>query len=202
LLGTSNWSSNVLEWLIHSGLQSEKHATRSNQGQVTELLLRSNTVRASTPDQGTIGALFRVISITDITSLLKAQRVIDSESSRRQWQALNAGVVVSDARLPDMPIVYVNPMFEKMSGYSSGEMMGRNCRHLQGNDSDQPGLVAIRTAIHNQTNGYARLRNYRKDGSVFINELFISPVRDESGTVTHFVGIQHLESDKLQVGTK
>lgn len=202
LLGATSWSPNVLEWLSRPGLESEKHATRSHQGHDTELLLRSNTVRASTPDQGTSGALFRVISITDITALLKAQRLVDSESYRRQWQALNAGVVISDARLPDMPIVYVNPMFEKMSGYSSSEMIGRNCRYMQGTETNQPGLVAIRTAIHNQTNGYARLRNYRKDGSVFVNELFISPVRDESGAVTHFVGIQHLESDKLQAGAE
>ena len=87
-----------------------------------------------------------------------------------------------------------------MSGYSAAEVMGHNCRFLQGTDNDQPGLTAIRTAILTQTNGYARLHNRRKDGSDFVNELFISPVRDETGTVTHFVGIQHLVSDGLQSG--
>jgi PAS domain S-box-containing protein len=100
--------------------------------------------------------------------------------------------VVSDAVSPDMPVVYVNAKFEEMSGYSSAEMLGRNCRHLQGAESGQTGLVAIRQAIREKTNGYAVLRNFRKDGSLFINELFISPIRAANGEVTHFLGIQHL----------
>lgn len=197
LFGARSHSPDFLKWLAHPCQDSEKHVTRNAQGKDTELLLKSSTVRACTPDLagGDGGALYKVISISDITELMRAQRRIDSESYRRQWQALNAGVVISDARLPDMPIVYVNPMFEQMSGYSSAEVMGRNCRFLQGRDAEQPGLAAIRTAISSQSNGYARLRNYRKDGSTFVNELFISPVRDEGGVVTHFVGIQHLESD-------
>ncbi|NML87083.1 PAS domain-containing sensor histidine kinase, partial [Polaromonas sp.] len=156
LLGSASWSRDILEWLDQSGTDSdsEKHVTQSHQGRDTELLLKSTAVRASTPDLETSGAWFRVISITDITQLLRAQRQVESESYRRQWQALNAGVVISDARLPDMPIVYVNPMFEQMSGYSAAEVMGHNCRFLQGTDNDQPGLTAIRTAILTQTNGY------------------------------------------------
>jgi PAS domain S-box-containing protein len=101
---------------------------------------------------------------------------------------------VSDARLPDMPIVYVNPAFERMSGYTSAEVIGRNCRFLQGDEHHQTGLLAIREAVAHQSNGYAVLRNYRKDGTLFLNELFISAVRDKMGIVTHFVGIQHLRS--------
>lgn len=149
------------------------------------LLLKFSTVRSEM--RGT----YKVIAITDITQLIEAQQQVDSESFRRQWQALNAGVVISDARAPDMPIVFVNTMFEHMSGYASSEILGRNCRFLQGTDKDQPGIEIIRSAIKAQTNGFASLRNYRKDGSLFLNQLFISPVRDAAGTVTHFVGIQH-----------
>ena len=154
-----------------------------------QLLLKSVTLRASE------GGLFKMVAITDVTALLAAQQRVDSETNRRQWEALNAGVVISDALRPDMPIVYVNSKFEEMSGYKSSDVLGRNCRFLQGHANDQPGLVSIRAAIKNQANGYALLRNYRKDGSIFLNELFISPIKNSSGTVTHFVGIQHLHVD-------
>lgn len=149
------------------------------------LLLKVSAVRSES--RGT----YKVVAVTDITALTLAQQQVDSEPFKRQWQALNAGVVISDARAPDMPIVFVNAMFEHMSGYASTEILGRNCRFLQGTDKDQPGIATIRSAIQAQTNGFATLRNYRKDGSLFLNQLFISPVRDAAGTVTHFVGIQH-----------
>ena len=200
----------VADWLAKLAYQGQRHASRIKRGKKLELLFKSNSITApqgaepspltklgklGQPDQPSQFAQFKTIAITDITELLQAQRQVDSESSRRQWQALNAGVVISDAQQPDMPIIYVNPMFEQMSGYSSSEVLGRNCRFLQGKEPHQPGLAAIRIAISSQSNGYAKLRNYRKDGSVFINELFISPVKDAQGVVTHFVGIQHLESD-------
>jgi PAS domain S-box-containing protein len=135
------------------------------------------------------GERYRVLAVSDVTQLRTAQ--MELEASMRRWEAINAGVVISDARATDMPITYVNSMFEQMSGYAAAEVLGRNCRFLQGTDTDQPGLAPLRDAIRNQTNGYALLRNYRKDGSVFSNELFIAPIRDASGTVTHFIGVQH-----------
>jgi PAS domain S-box-containing protein len=173
------------------GQDGEAHLSRSNATDGTlQLLVKFRAITASS------GEHFKMVSITNITSVIAAQQM---EEQRRQWQAINAGVVISDARQPDMPVVYVNPMFEAMSGYSSAEMLGRNCRHLQGPEKDQPALQAIRDAIRNQSNGYAVLRNYRKDGSVFLNELFISPIKDAQGTVTHFMGIQHLRSDSVSV---
>jgi PAS domain S-box-containing protein len=163
-------------------------AISAGKAEQRHLLLKFSAVRSDT--RGT----YKVVAITDITALMQAQQQVDSEPFRRQWQALNAGVVISDARAPDMPIVFVNAMFEHMSGYTSAEILGRNCRFLQGSDKDQPGIADIGNAIKAQTNGFATLRNYRKDGSLFVNQLFISPVRDGAGTVTHFVGIQHLQA--------
>jgi PAS domain S-box-containing protein len=140
-----------------------------------------------------------MLSITNITTAMATQ---EQETQRRQWQAMNAGVVISDALAPDMPVVYVNTFFENMSGYKSEDMVGRNCRHLQGKDTDQPALNDIRLAIQNQTNGYAVLRNYRKDGSLFINELFVSPIKNENGKVTHFMGIQHLRDSSFAETSK
>ena len=194
LLAAINFESGVSEWLVTSGLVGERHATCEVKGATIDLLFKSTSVRlGNSTGGGDGGSTFKIIAITDITQLLAAQRHVNSETYRRQWQALNAGVVISDARLPDMPIIYVNPMFEQMSGYASSEVLGRNCRFLQGNEPNQAGLMAIRQAIKSQSNGYAKLHNYRKDGSLFVNELFISPVKDASGTLTHFVGIQHLQ---------
>ena len=179
----------LLQWLGAPGFDGERHVTCNSPVGVLQLLLKSVTLRASE------GGLFKMVAITDVTALLAAQQRVDSETNRRQWEALNAGVVISDALSPDMPIVYVNSKFEEMSGYKSSDVLGRNCRFLQGHANDQPGLINIRAAIKNQTNGYALLRNYRKDGSIFLNELFISPIKNSSGTATHFVGIQHLHVD-------
>ena len=194
LVAAVNFEPGVSQWLATPGFVGERHATCEVKGATVDLLFKSTSVRLGNSTGGGEGSsLFKIIAITDITQLLAAQRHVNSETYRRQWQALNAGVVISDARLPDMPIIYVNPLFEQMSGYTSSEVVGRNCRFLQGNEPNQAGLAAIRQAIKLQSNGYAKLRNYRKDGSLFVNELFISPVKDESGTVTHFVGIQHLQ---------
>lgn len=179
----------LLQWLGAPGFDGERHVTCDSPVGVLQLLLKSVTLRASE------GGLFKMVAITDVTALLAAQQRVDSEINRRQWEALNAGVVISDALSPDMPIVYVNSKFEEMSGYKSSDVLGRNCRFLQGNGNDQPGLISIRAAIKNQVNGYGLLRNYRKDGSIFLNELFISPIKTSSGIVTHFVGIQHLYVD-------
>ena len=205
LVASVNFLPAIAQWLGTPGFAGERHASCERQGVTVDLLFKSTTVRlghgmhngATAPGAANPnGPAFKIIAISDITQFLTTQRLVNSESYRRQWQALNAGVVISDARAPDMPIVYVNPMFEKISGYASREVLGRNCRILQGPETDQPGLVNIHNAIRNHTNGYAKLRNYRKDGSVFVNQLFISPVKDETNTVTHFVGIQHLEADQ------
>ena len=136
----------------------------------------------------------KIIAITDTTELLAAQRQVNSEMHHRQRQALTAGVVISDARLSDMPVAYGIPMFEKLTEYSSGETVGRNCRFLQRFDVNQSGASAMCTAIAQQSNGYAVLRNYRMDETVFVNELFISPVKHDFDAVPHFAGIQHIES--------
>jgi len=101
------------------------------------------------------------------------------------------GIVITDPKLPDNPIVYVNPAFEKISGYSAEEVRGRNCRFLQGDHRDQPALEELREALGEERECRVVLRNYRKDGTPFWNELYISPVHDQEGTLTNFVGVQN-----------
>jgi len=115
----------------------------------------------------------------------------DNAMARRIFDAISNGVTISDARLPGAPLIYVNPAFERMTGYCGEEVVGLSCRFLQGTDRDQPGIRLIRTAISEAREERALLRNYRKDGTLFWNELYLSPIFDAAGTLTYFVGIQN-----------
>jgi PAS domain S-box-containing protein len=110
--------------------------------------------------------------------------------NRRIFRSVTSGISVANANQPDLPLVYVNPAFEVMTGYSLEEVQGRNCRFLQGDQHSQPGLALIREAIRERREVTAIIKNFRKDGSSFWNELSLSPIRNRDGEVTHFVGIQ------------
>ena len=100
------------------------------------------------------------------------------------------GVIIADAEAPDCPVIYVNLGFEQITGYPPPEAVGKNFRFLYGSDTIQPGLDTVRQAIANGESCLVTLRNYRKDGSMFWNELSISPVHNPAGKLTHFIGIQ------------
>lgn len=105
-------------------------------------------------------------------------------------EASPTSIVIADLQADDMPLIYVNPAFERITGYSAAEAVGRNCRFLQGSDRDQPGVLAIRTAIKERRSVTVVLRNYRKDGTMFYNELSVAPIYND-GVVTHYVGISN-----------
>jgi diguanylate cyclase (GGDEF)-like protein/PAS domain S-box-containing protein len=105
--------------------------------------------------------------------------------------ASSNGIAISDSKLPNNPLIYVNRSFELMTGYSSEEVLGLNCRFLQGDDRDQPALLEIRAALREGRDCEVLLRNYRKDGTLFWNELRLSPVHDEQGRLVNFVGVQN-----------
>jgi len=113
------------------------------------------------------------------------------------------GVIVADARAKDMPIVYVNPAFEQMTGYAEAELLGRNCRFLQGEDRRQRAVSEMREAIAEGRGCEVLLRNYRKDGSLFWNQLRLQPFEEKGrinwwiGTATD-VGALHDLKDKLR----
>src|SRR4028119_2085858 len=109
----------------------------------------------------------------------------------RAVAASSNGITISDSRLPDDPLIYVNRSFELMTGYSSWEVLGRNCRFLQGTDRNQPALLEVRAALREGRDCEVLLRNYRKDGALFWNELRLSPVHDDRGRIVNFVGVQN-----------
>ena len=100
------------------------------------------------------------------------------------------GITISDYNQPDNPLIFINPAFERMTGYLAEDVIGKNCRYLQAGDSDQEGVLVIREAIKNGQACNVKLRNYRKDGSMFWNELSMSPIFGRGGEITHFLGIQ------------
>jgi len=120
----------------------------------------------------------------------------------RAVKATNSGVTITDARLPDYPIIYCNPAFEKMTGYSFAETVGCNARFLQGSENKQSELQDIRDALHKGTHCKVILRNYKKDGTLFWNELTLSPIIDSDGFLTHYIGIQNDISARVDAERK
>jgi diguanylate cyclase (GGDEF)-like protein/PAS domain S-box-containing protein len=145
-------------------------------------------------------AVLRRVAIRPLQQLpkdLAAAEAARRLASRSVEAASNPFVVVK-ATEPDYPIEYVNPAFEQLTGYRQEEAVGRNCRFLQGEDREQPALEELRTALRMRRPARVRLRNYRKDGSLFWNDLNIAPVFDLNNQVTHYVGELIDITDSLQ----
>ncbi|MBK8025264.1 MAG: PAS domain S-box protein [Chloroflexi bacterium] len=98
------------------------------------------------------------------------------------------GMMLVDVRQPDMPITYVNAAYERLTGYSATEAIGRHPHFLQGEYGDEESGLAMRQALENGESCTVVMRNYRKDGAMFWNEAHFAPIRDEQGQVTHYVG--------------
>lgn len=118
---------------------------------------------------------------------------------RHIFESVTNGISISDATDPEMPLIYVNPAFEKLTGYSLNEVSGKNCRFLQAGERVQPGLEPLRQAVHERRDAKTVLKNFRKDGTPFWNELFLSPIRDRTGNATHYVGIQNDVTERVEL---
>lgn len=124
--------------------------------------------------------------------------LIDAHVFERAIDASRDGVIITDPRLADNPIIYCNAAVEQMTGYTQAELLGRNCRFLQGEDRDQPLLARLRAAIGAGRACRVTLRNYRRDGRLFWNELSISPVRDDADRLIYFIGIQKDVTERVK----
>jgi diguanylate cyclase (GGDEF)-like protein/PAS domain S-box-containing protein len=111
------------------------------------------------------------------------------------------GIVICEAAA-DQPVVYVNAAFEYLTGHAASDLLGRNLRHLQGNDREQDGRYRLQQAIERGDSCQALLRNYRKNGGVFWVDLHVQPVRDSAGRVTHFIGYHRDASDRPRTAVK
>ena len=168
--------------LLESHLSTRQTVMVSRDGQERIVEQRSNPIRAA--DSRVAGY---VLTLQEIS-----ERVRSEESLRLRDRAIGAasqGILIADAS-SDNPIVFASTGFQRITGYEPREVVGRNCRLLQGPDTDSNAVGRVREAIEAAEPCTVELVNYRKDGTPFWNELSISPVRDNDGKVTHFVGVQ------------
>jgi diguanylate cyclase (GGDEF)-like protein/PAS domain S-box-containing protein len=126
----------------------------------------------------------------------------DAELFRRLLESSPEGVALIDAQAPDQPVIYVNSAFIKLTGYQAAELMGRNLRFLQGDDCDQDGINRLREAIRLGETCRVLMRNYRKDGRLFWNDMTMLPLKDPDGRVTHLVGYYRDAGDRLRIDPK
>ncbi|SDV04348.1 PAS domain S-box protein [Pseudomonas mucidolens] len=116
--------------------------------------------------------------------------MINAKLMQMVINATNEGIVVAEREGKDKPLIYVNPAFERLTGYHLDDILYQDCRFLQSGDRDQPALNAIRQALDNAGSCREILRNYRKDGTHFWNELSLSTVYNPADKQTYFVGVQ------------
>jgi len=116
---------------------------------------------------------------------------------KKAVDASNDGIVIAEQEGEDNILIYVNKAFERLTGYKADEILYQDCRFLQAGDRDQQGLDTIRKAIVDGESSRVVLRNYRKDGSMFWNELSITPVYSDEEQLTYYIGIQKDVSDQV-----
>jgi diguanylate cyclase (GGDEF)-like protein/PAS domain S-box-containing protein len=120
------------------------------------------------------------------------------ETRDRALTAATSGVVIADATQPGLPIVYVNPAFERLTGYSASELTGRSCNLLQGEGTDPAAVRQMISAIRESRECRVTLLNFRKDATPFWCEVHLSPVRDAQGRVVQYVGVQNDVSERVR----
>jgi diguanylate cyclase (GGDEF)-like protein/PAS domain S-box-containing protein len=155
---------------------------------------RRRIVESRVSDTEWEGHAARLVALRDVT-----ERHAAEERARLLERAVESsanGVVICDARSPEAPITYVNRAFERITGYVAAEVLGRNPEFLQGDDRAQPEFDEIRKALRMRSDIEVVVRNYRKDGTLFWNQMSIAPVRNRAGEVTHFVGLLNDLTDR------
>jgi diguanylate cyclase (GGDEF)-like protein/PAS domain S-box-containing protein len=121
---------------------------------------------------------------------------------RTMVDAAPEGIVICDAKVPGLPVVYVNLAFTQLCGYPAAALLGSNLRILQGTDREQEGRQRLRESIQNAAPCRILLRNYRPDGSLFWNESLIQPLQNASGELTHWVGYHRDAGGRLKNGER
>lgn len=135
------------------------------------------------------GSSTRVAALRDVTARRREEEHM--RTLERAVESATNGIIIAGPIEDDNPILYVNPAFERMSGYERDEMIGVNCRFMQGPETDPEAPRQMRRAIERGEETKVRILNYRKDGTTFWNEIHLAPVRDGDGRAGHYVGIMH-----------
>lgn len=131
----------------------------------------------------------KMLQLEESNKILKRDQT-ELRMLERAIKAASQGIIITDPNRADNPIIYVSPGFERLTGYSSGEAIGRNCRFLQGKETSPECVLALRNALKESKSCDIEILNYRKDGRPFWNHLNISPVADPAGKLTHYIAVQ------------
>ncbi|MFQ3787938.1 PAS domain-containing protein [Halomonas sp. A29] len=129
---------------------------------------------------------------------MKRAPLISPELLERIVDASEDGIVVAEQEGDENILIYVNQGFERLTGYTTDEILYQDCRFLQGDDRDQPALDNIRKALGEGRPCREILRNYRKDGTLFWNELSITPVFDADDNLTYYIGVQKDVTERVE----
>jgi PAS domain S-box-containing protein len=141
---------------------------------------------------------YRASAVQRQTSAELQQLVRQNSQLTAAIASTTTGVVISDPQQQHNPIIFCNPAFTRITGYSAGEAYGRNCRFLQGPGTDPAAIAHLRQAIATRQTFRGMLRNYRKDGTPFWNNLTVNPVYDAAGDLIAFVGLQTDETARVE----
>ncbi|AOT08153.1 PAS domain S-box protein [Pseudoalteromonas luteoviolacea] len=134
--------------------------------------------------------LKRIVVDRDKLSRETDEQRFQLDIQSRAIDSTATGIIVTDARQVDLPVIYSNKAFEELTGYTSEEILGKNCRFLQGEDTEQPEIEVLHKAIKNQRSCSVVIRNYKKDGTLFYNNLRVDPVFNDQGVLSHYIGVQ------------
>lgn len=158
--------------------------------------IKTSSLPLPNPD----GSLSRLSIDLDVSERKKAEAELHLRD--RAIQALSQGIIITDASRPENPIIYVSPGFEQITGYTSREVVSKNCRFLQGSDTDPESIKRLSEAVQKRHSCSLEILNYRKDGTPFWNAISIAPVYGRGKKVTHFVGVQSDVTSRREMETQ
>lgn len=191
LIDTAGFAASASFPLLRAGKVAANFIVDSPELDVFDDELVNFLTRAAALASFALGALgLRSASPTAKDVLLLRQGALD---------AISQGILITDARTPGHPIIYASPSFVQLTGYTQREILGRNCRFLQGPDTDQATVAEIRKAVEAARGCAVEILNYKKDGEPFWNELTVSPIFDDRGELIRFIGVQNDISDRRKL---